>query len=122
MTKTLDAKTAQFDAVTVLNVPMLFTYGYVDPATLPKGVYQYAVRHHSEDTKKPIQICDWAVVNRYGSLLSTTPLRLHRHPQIKSKFKNIDPERDWETRGYHVRLRDYLEFYPVQKLARDHER
>lgn len=122
MGKTLDAKTAQFDAVTVLNIPMLFTYGYVDPSTLPKGVYQYAVRYHSEDTEKPVQICDWAVVNRYGSLLTTTPLRLHRHPQINLKFKNIDSEKDWESRGYRVRLWDYLEFYPAQKPVRDQER
>ena len=70
----LNANTARFDTVTIFDIPMLFTRGYVEPETLPKGVYQYAVRHHSEDTEKPTQITDWAVVNRFGSLLSSIPI------------------------------------------------
>ena len=30
-------------------------------------------------------------------------------------LKNIDPDKDWENRGYSVRLHEYLEHYPIQK-------
>lgn len=119
----VNAKRAFFEAVTVLELPMLFVCGYVDPASLPPGVYQYAVRHHSEDPEKPIQICAWAVANRYGSLLSTTPIPLKPHAKQDNSFKDIDPEKDWERDGYTVKLRDYLENYPAQRPhSRDYER
>ena len=119
----VNAKNAFFEAVTVLNLPMLFVCGYVDPSTLPPGVYQYAVRHHSEDTEKPIQICAWAVANRYGSLLTTTPIPLIPNARLGNSFKDIDPEKDWEPDGYTVKLREYLENYPVRRpYSKDYER
>ena len=81
----LNANTARFDTVTIFDIPMLFTHGYVEPETLPKGVYQYAVRHHSEDTEKPTQITDWAVVNRFGSLLSSIPIPMEKSPEAMSR-------------------------------------
>lgn len=118
-----NAKTHQFEAVTVLGNPMLFTSAHLDHSTIPRGVHLYAVRHHSEDCERPVQICSWAVVNRYGSLLSSTPIPLKHHPKLDNSFKDIDPNRDWERAGYSVHLRDYLENYPVQKPRRvDHER
>ena len=76
MGRTMNANTATFEAVTIFDVPMLFTSGYVNPETLPQGVYQYAVRHSSNEPDKPTQITDWAVVNRYGSLLSSIPISM----------------------------------------------
>lgn len=110
-----NAKDLRYEAVTVLGHGMLFTTAYLDPNTIPKGVYLYAVRHHSEDPEKPIQLSAWAVVNRYGTLLSTTPIHLQHHPKLNNSFKNIDPDRDWENRGYFVKLHEYLEHYPIQK-------
>lgn len=110
-----NAKEHRYEAVTVLGHGMLFTTAYLDPTTIPKGVYLYAVRHHSEDPEKPIQLASWAVANRYGCLLSTTPISLQQHPKLNNSFKNIDPDRDWEQRGYFVKLNEYLEHYPIQK-------
>lgn len=109
-----NAKDHRFEAVTVLGHGMLFTPAFLDPDTIPKGVYLYAVRHHSEDPEKPIQIAAWAVVNRYGSLLTTTPIQLRQHPKLNNSFKDINPDKDWENRGYFVRLHEYLEHYPIQ--------
>ena len=118
MSTIVDARSASFEAVTVLNQPMLFTYGYVAPATLPRGVYQYSVRHHSEDTEKPIQITDWALVNRYGSLLTCVPVALDRVPGSYVKKRDINSEIDWQWDGYTVKLQEYLNHYPVQKNTR----
>ena len=118
-----NANEHRFEAVTVLGQEMLFTSAHLDHSTIPRGVYLYAVRHHSEDPEKPIQIAAWAVVNRYGSLLTTTPIQLCQHPKLNNSFKNIDPDLEWENRGYSVKLREYLQDYPIQKpKKRDHER
>ena len=118
-----NAKTHQFEAVTVLGHPMLFTTAHLDHNTIPRGVHLYAVRHHSEDTEKPVQICAWALVNRYGSLLSSTPIPLQYHPKLDNSFRDIDADKDWEQSGYTVKLREYLEHYPVHKVPhKDHER
>ena len=109
----LNANTARFDTVTIFDIPMLFTHGYVEPETLPKGVYQYAVRHHSEDTEKPTQITDWAVVNRFGSLLSSIPIPMEKVPGSYVKKRDLDSEGDWLWNGYHVKLCDYLDLHPV---------
>ena len=111
----VNAREHRFETVTVFGQPMLFTTAHLDHNTNPKGVYLYAVRHHSENTEKPIQISAWAMVNRYGSLLSTTPIQLQRHPKYDNSFKNIDPEKDWEQNGYSVKLHEYLEHYPIQR-------
>lgn len=110
-----NAKDHRFEAVTVLGQDMLFTTAHLDHDTIPRGVHLYAVRHHSEDPERPVQITAWAVANRYGSLLTTTPIRLQQHPKYNNSFKNIDPDRDWENRGYSVKLHEYLEHYPIQK-------
>lgn len=119
MAYTINAQEHRFDTVTVFGVPMLFTPGYVEPETLPTGVYQYSVRHHSEDLEKPVQITDWAVVNRFGSLLSSVPVQMEKVPGSYVKKRAIDAEKDWEWNGYSVKLREYLERYPVQKIKND---
>ena len=114
-----NAKDLRFQTVTVFGTPMLFTESYVDPETLPKGVYQYLVRHHSEDLEKPVQITDWAVVNRMGSLLTTEAIPLDKIPGSYVKKRSVDSEKDWEWNGYFVKLHEYLERYPVQKSTQD---
>lgn len=119
----VNAKEHRFETVTLFGHPMLFTTSHIDHSTIPKGVHLYAVRHHSENQEQPIQVCAWAVANRYGSLLSTTPIPLQRHPKYDNSFKDIDPEKDWVDNGYSVKLREYLEHYPIPKTRkRDQER
>ena len=113
MGRTMNANTATFEAVTIFDVPMLFTSGYVDPETLPQGVYQYAVRHSSNEPDKPAQITDWTVVNRYGSLLSSIPISMDKVPGSYVKKRDLDSEGDWLWNGYHVKLCDYLDLHPV---------
>ncbi len=112
-----NASKHRFEAVTVFGQPMLFTPSHIDPDTIPKGMYLYAVRHHSESCEIPSEICTWAVVNRYGALLSGTPIALkpYSNPKIANHFRTIDPEKDWSSNGYQVTLADYLREYPLQK-------
>ena len=111
----IDAATASFEAVTVLSRPALFTYGYVDPATVPRGMFQYAVKHHSENTELPIQICQRASVNRYGTLLSSQKIALFRRFDSPVYTRELDPEEDWLQEGFASTLSQYLEQYPICK-------
>lgn len=118
-----NAKEHRFEAVTVLGQPMLFTTDHLDHGTIPKGIHLYAVRHHSEDRKKPIQICQWAVANRYGSLLSTKPIYLQRHPKLDNSLRDIDPDKDWINEGYETTLKEYLHNHPAKNRSTpEHER
>lgn len=123
MRKGVNARNHSFEAVTVLGQPMLFTETHLDHSTIPKGMYLYAVRHHSEDLTKPIQICQWAVANRMGFLLSVQPIALTKHPKLDNSVVDIDPDKDWLNSGYIVTLQDYLHVYPVHRPQnRDQER
>ncbi len=120
-----NARKHRFEAVTVFDQPMLFTTSHIDPDTIPRGMYLYAVRHHSENCEIPSEICTWAAVNRYGALLSGTPIELqpYPNPKIANSFRAIDPEKDWSSNGYQVTLADYLREYPLQKpRKREQER
>ena len=55
----LDASTAKFEMVTVLNLPMLFTCCRVDQDTVPEDLYIYEVRHDENVRGKPVQISEW---------------------------------------------------------------
>ena len=76
----VNAKEHRFETVTVFGHPMLFTTAHLDHDTIPKGVHLYAVRHHSEDPEKPIQLCAWALVNRYGRIRRQSKHHHDEHP------------------------------------------
>lgn len=111
----LDASTAKFELVTVLDHPMLFTCCRVDKDTVPKGLYIYEVRHDDDMRGDPVEISQWIMVNHWGTLLTNTPIRLDRHPQLSRSFRDIDPERDWNYEGYELTVRQYLDRYPPKK-------
>jgi len=119
----LDASTAKFEMVTVLDQPMLFTCCRVDQDTVPEGLYVYEVRHDDDQRGEPVQISDWIVVNHWGTLLTSKPIRLDRHPKTYRRYRDIDPEDDWNYEGYELTAKEYLEEYPPKKEKQKcHER
>ena len=68
----LDASTARFEMVTVLDQPMLFTCCRVDKDTVPDELYIYEVRHDDDQRGEPVQISDWIVVNHWGTVSLST--------------------------------------------------
>lgn len=119
----LDASTAKFEMVTVLDQPMLFTCCRVDKDTVPKGLYVYEVRHDDDMRGDPVQISDWIVVNHWGTLLTSKPIRLDKHPKTYRSYRDIDPEEDWNYEGYELTVKEYLDEYPPKKEKQKcHER
>lgn len=98
---------------------MLFTKDHLDHDTIPQGMYLYAVRHHSEDLELPVQVCDWVLTNRYGSLLSCFPLEMKRH--YDNRYLDIDPEKDWLSSDSELTLEAYLQQFPLPECLNEEE-
>ena len=119
----LDASTAKFEMVTVLEQPMLFTCCRVDKDTVPKGLYVYEVRHDDDMRGDPVEISDRIIVNHWGTLLTSKPIHLNKHPQRFKFYRDIDPEEDWNYEGYNLTVKEYLAEHPPQKeKTKCHER
>ena len=119
----IDARKESFEEVTVLGVPMLFTAMHVDKSTVPKGLYLYEVRHDDEGRGEPVQLGNWILVNHWGTLISSRPVRLTQVPYRDNAYRDIDPEKDWKYEGVESTLRDYMKRHPPKKeKQREHER
>ena len=119
----IDARKESFEEVTVLGVPMLFTAMHVDKSTVPKGLYLYEVRHDDEGHGEPVQLGNWILVNHWGTLISSQPVKLTQVPYRYNAYRDIDPKKDWKYEGVETTLRDYMKRHPPKKeKQREHER
>lgn len=119
----LDASNAKFEMVTVLDLPMLFTCCRVDQDTVPDGLYIYEVRHDENKRGIPVQISEWIRENHWGTLLTSKPIRLDKHPNTFKVYRTIDPEKDWNYEGRELTVQQYMDRYPPKKeLRKCHER
>lgn len=108
----LDAKDSQFERVTVLNKPMLFTCCRVDRDTVPKELHIYEVRHDDDNYGDPVQIGRWIRVNFWGTLISSTPISLEPSTVIDNAYVDIDPQKDWTYKGFTMGIGDYMKLAP----------
>ncbi len=112
-----NAMTETFEEVTVLDRPMLFMCGRIDRSTVPKGLYVYEVRHDDDQRGDPVEIAEHILVNHWGTLLSSRPIRLLGAPGGKP-YRLIDPDGDWNYEGVTSTVRQYLERHPPRKAKR----
>ena len=62
-----DASKQNYQEVTIMGKPALFTDFRIDRATVPEGVYRYELRHGDEDWGEPVSLSRSIVVNYYGT-------------------------------------------------------
>ena len=92
------------------------------PRNTLKNFHVYEVRHDDDMRGDPVEISDWIRVNHWGTLLTSKPIRLDRHPKTFRTYREIDPEEDWNYEGYEMTVKDYLEEYPPkQKKTRERD-
>ena len=101
---------AELEEVTVFDRPMLFAECRIDPASIPKGLYMYEVRHTDSDWGEPCQIGKGVLVNFFGTLITSEPIRLDA-----DGFVSVDAVRDWDYVSSDCSLRDYMAQNPPQK-------
>lgn len=118
----VDAMTEEFEDVTVLGHPMIFTCLRVDRETVPKGLYMYEVRHDDDQQGDPVQIGNWIMVNHWGTIISNKPIRLEPSPNRNNAYRDIDPENDWNYEGTTTTVKEYMEKHPpVLHKEKEHE-
>ena len=108
----VNAMTEQFEDVTVLGHPMIFTCLRVDRDTVPEGLYMYEVRHDDNQQGDPVQIGNWIMVNHWGTIISNQPIRLEPSPNRNNAYRDIDPEEDWNYEGTVTTVKEYMEKHP----------
>lgn len=113
-----DAMKEVFEEVTVLDKPMLFTCLRIDRATVPKGLYLYEVRHDDDMRGDPVQIANWIMVNHWGTLISSEPLKLTPSKTVNNAYLDIDPEKDWNYEGAEATIAEYMERHPPKRKSR----
>lgn len=108
-----------FEEVTALGKPMLFSCMRIDRESVPKGLYMYEVRHDDDQQGDPVQIGRWIMVNHWGTLITNRPIRLEPSKTINNAYREIDPEKDWNYEGVTCTVKDYMKKHPPIK---EHER
>ncbi len=106
-----DAGKEEFELVTVLEKPMLFSMGRLDRNTVPKGMYLYEVRHDDAGQGIPMEIAEHILVNHWGTLLSNAPIRLARMPG-ESRPCRMLCEEDWNYEGITMKLDEFRKQFP----------
>lgn len=123
MSNRLNAMKETFETVTVLGKPMLFTQFRIDRSTVPKGLYMYEVRHDDDMNGDPVQIATWILVNHWGTLISSEPLKLIPSRATNNAYLDIDPYKDWNYECGAATIKEYMKQHPPKKeKQRDFER
>lgn len=117
----LDAMKEVFEEVTVLGKPMLFIPCRIERSTVPHGLYMYEVRYDDDGRGDPVQIGKWVRVNHWGTLISSSPIRLDSYKTENNAFRDIDPQKDWEYGDMSATVKEYMERHPPKK-EKDFER
>ncbi len=112
-----NAMTEIFEEVTVLGRPMLFTNSRIDRDTVPKGLYLYEVRHDDDRQGLPVEIAERIVINHWGTLLSSRPIRLFGAPGSSRPCRMLQ-KADWSYEGADSTVQQYLERHPPRKEKR----
>ena len=89
-----NAMEEQFEEITVLGKPALFTSARIERDSVPKGLYLYEVRSDDDGCGDPVQIARGILVNHFGSIITREPMKLP-----PDGYLDIDSEKDWNYAG-----------------------
>ena len=102
-----DAMTEDFQEVTILGKPTLFTPIRIDRGTLHNGYYLYEVRHDDDCQGDAVQIARNIMVNHWGSLIMPDELELDA-----DGFMDIEPEAVNYSAGDCRSMKEFMKKYP----------
>jgi hypothetical protein len=72
----LDAKEVVFAEIEFQGKPALHSEMRIERSSIPKCLHLYEVRHADDDWSTPVQVAKRVMVNFYGSLITTEPLKI----------------------------------------------
>ena len=103
-----NALTEDFEEVTVLEKPALFTPARIDRSTVPHGYHLYEVRHDDDCRGDAVQIARNIYVNHWGSLITRDEIELGA-----DGFLDIAPEDLNYSAGDCRNISDFMAKYKV---------
>ena len=114
-----NAMEEQFEEITVLGKPALFTSIRLERGSVPKGLYLYEVRSDDDGCGDPVHIARGILVNHFGSIITREPMKLP-----PDGYLDIDPEKDWNYAGGDCQtVKEFQAAYPpVKKKEKGQER
>ncbi|MEO2262571.1 LPD28 domain-containing protein [Dorea sp. YH-dor228] len=114
-----NAMEEQFEEITLLGKPALFTSIRLERDSVPKGLYLYEVRGDDDGCGDPVQIARGILVNHFGSIITREPIKLP-----PDGYLDIEWEKDWNFAGGDCRtVKEFQETYPpVKKKEKEQER
>ena len=84
----------------------MFTEGRIERDTVPKDMFMYEIRHEDGDWGRPCEIAKGILVNHFGTIITTSPLRL---PPDGHRMISAD---DLDFTGGCNNLADFRKKYP----------
>jgi hypothetical protein len=103
-----NAMTEDFEEVTILDKPALFTPLRIDRSTVPNGYYLYEVRHDDDCRGNAVQLAGNIYVNHWGSLITQDEITLEA-----DGFLDIEPEDLNYSSGDCRSVTEFLTKYPT---------
>jgi hypothetical protein len=108
----------EFEEITVLGKPALFTPIRIDRNTVPQGYHYYEIRHDDECQGDAVQIARGIMVNHWGGIIMRDKLKLPPDGYI-----DIEPNDVSYGAGDCRRVKDFMEKYPAKtKPPKSYER
>jgi hypothetical protein len=113
-----NAMTEDFEEVTFLNRPALFTPIRIDRTTVPRGYHVYEVRHDDDCQGDAVQIARNITVNHWGTLIMRDRIKLP-----PDGYLDIEPEALNYDTGDCQSLKEFMGKYPPKtRPPKDYER
>jgi hypothetical protein len=113
-----NAMTEDFEEVTFLGRPALFTQIRIDRVTVPRGYHVYEVRHDDDCQGNAVQIARNIRVNHWGTLITRAGIKLP-----PDGYLDIEPEALNYDTGDCQSMKEFMEKYPPKtRPPKDYER
>ena len=98
------ADNEMYEVVTVFGQEALFSCERIERTSVPKGLYQYEVRHDDCCQGIPCEVAKGILVNFWGTLLTKEPIE-----EVESYGYRYIMDDEWEEKGASCMLEEWME-------------
>lgn len=93
-----------FDVIKIFGQEALFSCGRIERDSMPKGMYQYEVRHDDCCQGIPCEVAKGIMVNFWGSVLTGEAIA-----EVETCNYRFILEGEWEEKGISCTLKEWME-------------
>lgn len=93
-----------FDVIKIFGQAALFSCSRIEQGSVPKGLYQYEVRHDDCCQGIPCEVAKGIMVNFWGTVLTGEAIA-----EVEACNYRYILEGEWEEKGTNCTLKEWLE-------------